>query len=124
MYRSCESSAVTSARVSTVWMNVPGSAVRQRAAWIVRASSAAVRADSLPPFRIAALPVRVSSVRFVCVSDCATLKSKNDRAARDCRRTGFESEGGNVDDDFGTCFEDDEEHADRTGNAVEIEVVV
>src|SRR5713226_5296962 len=60
MYRSWESSAVTSARVSTVCMNVPGSAVRARAAWIVRASSAAVRADSLPPFKMAALPVLAS----------------------------------------------------------------
>ena len=32
--------------------------MRERAVWIVRASSAAVRADSLPPFRMAALPMR------------------------------------------------------------------
>jgi len=49
---------VTSARVSTVCMNVAGSAVCARADWIERASSAAVRADSLPPLRMAALPVR------------------------------------------------------------------
>ena len=40
------------------------------------------------------------------------------------RRTGFESEGGDVDDDFGARFEDDEEHADWAGDAVELEIVV
>lgn len=40
--------------------------MRARAAWIVRASAAVVRADSLPPLRIAALPVCVSTFLF-CV---------------------------------------------------------
>ena len=56
MYRSCASNAATSAPVSTVCTNVGGSAVRRSAAWIAHASAAAVRADSLPPFRIATLP--------------------------------------------------------------------
>ena len=56
MYRSCTSSAVTSARVSTACMNVGGRAVRESAACIARASAAAVRADSFPPLRIVALP--------------------------------------------------------------------
>ena len=39
-------------------------------------------------------------------------------------RTGFEGEGGDVDDDFWTGLEDDEEHADGARDAVEVEVVV
>ena len=56
IYRSCASSAATSARVSMVCTNAGGSAVRASAAWIARARAAAVCADSLPPFKIAALP--------------------------------------------------------------------
>ena len=42
----------------------------------------------------------------------------------DVKRTGFERERGDVDDDFGTRLENNEEHPDRTRNAVEVEVVV
>jgi hypothetical protein len=37
---------------------------------------------------------------------------------------GFDGEGGDVRDDFGTGFEDDEEDADGAGDAVEEEIVV
>ena len=47
---------MNSVRVSTVCANVGGSAVCASAAWIARASTVAVRADSLPPLRIAELP--------------------------------------------------------------------
>ena len=40
------------------------------------------------------------------------------------QRTRFKRKPGNVDDDFGTCLEDDEEHPNRTRNVVEVEVVV
>ena len=40
------------------------------------------------------------------------------------RRTGFKRERGDVDDDLGARLEDDEEHADGAGDAVELEVVV
>ena len=57
IHRSCVSNVATSARVSMVCMNGDRSAVRVSAAWIARARAAAVRADSLPPLRIAALPI-------------------------------------------------------------------
>ena len=39
-------------------------------------------------------------------------------------RTGFEREGGDVDYDLGARLEDDEEHTDRAGDAVELEAIV
>ena len=99
MYRSCESSAATSARVSTVCTNACGSAVRASAAWIARASAAAVRADSLPPLRIAALP------------DPGVVKVRDGETRG---RTGFEGKRGDVDDYFWARLEDDEQYADWT----------
>jgi hypothetical protein len=63
---------------------------------------------------------------LLCVSlFVASLAQKGERKiCFEARRTGFEGEGGDVDDDFWTGLEDDEEHADRARDAVEIEVVV
>jgi hypothetical protein len=40
------------------------------------------------------------------------------------QHSGFELERCDVDDDFGTRLENDEEHVDRVGNTVKVEVIV
>lgn len=56
MYLSCDSSPCISARDETDWMNVGGIGVGSRAEEMRDESIVAVWMDSLPPFRMAALP--------------------------------------------------------------------
>ena len=72
--------------------------------------------DSLPPLRIAAFPVGVHIVSICQVSETGE--------SREGRLTGFYRKSGNVYHNLRTSFEYDQEHADWTSDAVELEVIV
>ena len=109
MYWSNSSSAETSARVWMACMYALGIEVFARAVWIAFESSCAVSLLSLPPFNMAALPKRNVSIHHTSI-----LKP----------HTRLDRQSSDVDHDLWTSFEYDQEHADRTSDAVELEVIV
>lgn len=105
IYRSWASRDEISDRVETDWMKVGGMDVEERASDMRLESNVAVCKDSLPPFKIAALP----SISMVPGEDTAK------------KPTRLDSQCGNVDNHFRSSLKDHQQDPNGAGHPVKIQ---